>query len=158
MVYIRPRMSFFAVATIRFSGTPAVRQVRGKMQPRCDALSILSCKVLPNKTHHCDQKACVNTHTRESRGGREREGEREVKIRLSLISVAPADAGALAGTFKAQDVANSLLVYANICVAPTKSTKSESESESEGESKSETVLFFRLATSEPTSLPNILER
>jgi hypothetical protein len=33
MVYIRPIMSFFAVETIRINGTPAVRQVQGKMKP-----------------------------------------------------------------------------------------------------------------------------
>jgi hypothetical protein len=42
--------------------------------------------------------------------------------------VAPADAGALAGTLKAQDVANTLSVSAKICVASTKSTKSERDS------------------------------
>ncbi len=126
------------------------------------------CHSSPAKFCQQNSYKSARAHTREREGGeegggrgrgRERGRESETKLRLSLIFVAPADAGALAGTFKAQDVANTQLVYATFRVAPTKSTKSESESEGE------TVRFFRWATrkvytekprapTEPASIPS----
>jgi hypothetical protein len=79
--------------------------------------------------------------------------QREASAFLSDITFSTLPAGALAGTFKAQDVANTLLVYATIRVAPTKSKKSKSESEGESESESETVHFFRWATHVYTGKP-----